>query len=64
MKIIVSALFTILLALAAAQAQQPQQDVAPVTSPITGPDNAAWSKSARSSQLIGSKVYKSDTSIG
>jgi sporulation protein YlmC with PRC-barrel domain len=64
MKIVVSALFTILLAFTAAQAQQPQQDVAPVTSPITGLDNAAWSKSARASKLIGSKVYKGDTSIG
>ncbi len=64
MKIIISVLFTILLALTTAQAQQPQRDVAPVTPPITGLDNAAWSKSARTSRLIGSKVYKDDTAIG
>jgi sporulation protein YlmC with PRC-barrel domain len=64
MKIIISTFFTILLALTAAQAQQPQPDVAPVTPPITGLDNAAWSKSARTSKLLGSKVYSGDTSIG
>lgn len=64
MKIMVSAVFAILLALTTAQAQQPQRDVAPGTSPITGLDNEAWGKSARASKLTGSKVYKGDTSIG
>src|SRR3984893_5182682 len=64
MKIMVSAVFAILLALTTAQAQQSQGDVAPGTSPITGLDNEAWGKSARASKLIGSKVYKGDTSIG
>ena len=64
MNIMVSAVFAILLALTTAQAQQSQRDVAPGTSPITGLDNEAWGKSARASKLIGSKVYKGDTSIG
>jgi sporulation protein YlmC with PRC-barrel domain len=64
MKIMLSAVFAILLAVTPAQAQQPQRDVAPGTSPITGLDNEAWGKSARASKLIGSKVYKGDTSIG
>jgi sporulation protein YlmC with PRC-barrel domain len=64
MKIMVSAVFAILLALTTAQAQQSRRDVAAGTSPITGLDNEAWGKSARASKLIGSKVYKGDTSIG
>jgi hypothetical protein len=64
MKIMVSAVFAILLALTTAQAQQSQRDVAPGTSPITGLDNEAWGKSARASKLIGSKVFQGDTSIG
>jgi sporulation protein YlmC with PRC-barrel domain len=62
MKIMVSAVFALLLALATAQAQQSER--APGTSPIAGLDNEAWGTSARASKLIGSKVYKGDTSIG
>lgn len=34
------------------------------TTPIAGVDDAALAKSARASKIIGSKVYKGDTSIG
>jgi sporulation protein YlmC with PRC-barrel domain len=34
------------------------------TTPIAGIDDAAMAGSARASKLIGSKVYKGDTSIG
>jgi PRC-barrel domain len=34
------------------------------TTPISGIDGAAYAGSARASGLIGSKVYKGDTSIG
>jgi sporulation protein YlmC with PRC-barrel domain len=34
------------------------------TTPISGIDKAAYAGSARASKLIGSKVYKGDTSIG
>jgi hypothetical protein len=64
MKIMVSAVLAILLALTTAHAQQSQRDVEPVTSPMAGLDNEVWGKSARASKLIGSKVYKDDTSIG
>jgi sporulation protein YlmC with PRC-barrel domain len=38
--------------------------VAQGTTPIAGIDDAASARSARASKLVGSKVYKGDTSIG
>jgi sporulation protein YlmC with PRC-barrel domain len=40
------------------------QQKGPSTTPIAGTDAAALSGSARVSKLIGSKIYKGDTSIG
>jgi len=40
------------------------QQKSPSTTPIAGIDDVALSGSARASKLIGSKVYKGDTSIG
>jgi sporulation protein YlmC with PRC-barrel domain len=40
-----------------------QQEVRPTT-PIAGTDHAALAGSGRASKLIGSKVYKGDTSVG
>jgi sporulation protein YlmC with PRC-barrel domain len=51
------------LALTTAHAQPPQGDPM-ATTPIAGIDDAAMAGSARASKLIGSKVYKGDTSIG
>jgi len=57
------AIFATILVLTAAQAQA-QSTTAPATMPIAGIDDAAMAKSARASKIIGSKVYKGDTSIG
>jgi len=60
------AVFAIFL-VTTAHAQQTQSDrsmKAQVTMPIAGIDHAALAGSARASKLIGSKVYKGDTSIG
>jgi sporulation protein YlmC with PRC-barrel domain len=57
------AIFATILVLTAAQAQA-QSTTAPATTPIAGIDDAAMAKSARASKIIGSKVYKGDTSIG
>ena len=51
------------LALTTAHAQPTQGDPT-ATTPIAGIDDAAMAGSARASKLIGSKVYKGDTSIG
>ena len=51
------------LALTSAHAQTIQGDPM-ATTPIAGIDDAAIARSARASKLIGSKVYKGDTSIG
>src|SRR3984893_1262114 len=40
------------------------QTAAKATTPIPGVDGVALAQSARASKLIGSKVYKGDTSIG
>jgi sporulation protein YlmC with PRC-barrel domain len=53
------AVIAMFLALATAHAQQTQ-----ATTPIAGINDAALAGSARASKLIGSKVYKGDTSIG
>jgi sporulation protein YlmC with PRC-barrel domain len=60
------AVFAMFLAVTA-QAQQTQSDSstkAQATTPIAGIDDAALAGSARASKIIGSKVYKGDTSIG
>jgi sporulation protein YlmC with PRC-barrel domain len=53
------AVIAMFLALTTAHAQQTQ-----ATTPIAGINDAALAGSARASKLIGSKVYKGDTSIG
>jgi sporulation protein YlmC with PRC-barrel domain len=61
------AVFVMFLAVGAAHAQQVQTDDSTKTqamTPIAGMDDAAFAGSARASKLIGSKVYKGDTSIG
>jgi sporulation protein YlmC with PRC-barrel domain len=57
------ALLALFLTLSPTHAQQVQSE-AKVTTPIPGVDEASLARSARSSKLIGSKVYKGDTSIG
>jgi|SRR6185312_8481849 sporulation protein YlmC with PRC-barrel domain len=67
MKAAASAVFVMFLAVSAAHAQEAQSDSstkAQATTPISGIDDAALAGSARASKLIGSKVYKGDTSIG
>ena len=59
--------FAMLLGLASAHAQQTpsaESIEAQVTTSIAGVDDAVLVGSARASKLIGSKVYKDDTSIG
>ncbi len=59
--------FSMCLAVAAAQAQQAPDNrpiLAQATTPPAGIENAALAGSARASKLIGSRVYKGDTSIG
>lgn len=55
------AFLAMFLVLATAHAESAKE--APAT-PIAGVDDAALAKSARASKIIGSKVYKGDTSIG
>ena len=58
------AIFATILVLTTAQLQaQSAKEVQTVT-PIAGIDDAALARSARASKIIGSKVYKGDTSIG
>jgi sporulation protein YlmC with PRC-barrel domain len=67
MRTTTAAVFAISLVLTTAHAQQMQGGVATnvqVSVPIAGIDEAAMALSARASKLIGSKVYKGDTSIG
>jgi sporulation protein YlmC with PRC-barrel domain len=67
MKVTRSAVFVLFLAVGAAHAQQAQSDSSTKTqamTPISGIEDAALAGSARASKLIGSKVYKGDTSIG
>ena len=63
MRPVVGALCALLLILSPASAQQTQSGAA-ATIPISGVDGAALTHSARATKLIGSKVYKGDTSIG
>lgn len=62
MKTLIPAAFAMVLALAASQPSRGAD--APVVTPIAGVDNATLAHSARASKIIGSKVYKGDTSIG
>ena len=67
MRTMAAAIFAMSLALASAHAQQMQGGATTnvqVSVPIAGVDDAAMALSARASKLIGSKVYKGDTSIG
>ena len=48
----------------AQQAPAPAQSAAQATAPIDGIDAASLVNSARASKLIGSTVYRGDTSIG
>ena len=67
MKAIMFAVFLMFLAVTTAHAQQAQSDSSTKTqaiTPIAGIDDTILAGSARASKLIGSKVYKGDTSIG
>src|ERR1700676_1172962 len=67
MRTTTAAVFAMSLVLTTADAQQMQGGAATnvqVSVPIAGVDEAAMALSARASKLIGSKVYKGDTSIG
>jgi hypothetical protein len=58
------AIFATILVLTTGHLQaQSAKEVQTVT-PIAGVDDAALARSARASKIIGSKVYKGDTSIG
>ncbi len=58
------AIFATIFVLTAGHLQaQSAKEVQTVT-PIAGIDDAALARSARASKIIGSKVYKGDTSIG
>jgi sporulation protein YlmC with PRC-barrel domain len=63
MKTPMYALAAIFLFAVPAHGQTPVAD-AKITAPIAGVDDAAVVRSARASKLIGSKIYKGDTSIG
>ena len=59
--------FVMFLAVTPARGQQVQSDSSTknqAMTPISGIDDTALAGSARASKLIGSKVYKGDTSIG
>jgi hypothetical protein len=58
-----TAISTAFLVLTAAHAQAQSAPPQPVT-PIAGIDAAALARSARTSKIIGAKVYQGDTSIG
>ena len=67
MKTTTFALCVMFLAVTTTHAQQSQSDSAAKTQalmPISGIDDVTLAGSARASKLIGSKVYKGDTSIG
>jgi hypothetical protein len=67
MRAATSAALAIFLALTASHAQQRQNDAPTntnVTTLIPGADEASLAGSAKASKLIGSNVYKGDTSIG
>jgi hypothetical protein len=65
MKTTTIALFAMLLALSTAHSQQTQRDTkAHTVTAIAGIDDAVLAGAARASKIIGSKVYKSDTSVG
>jgi hypothetical protein len=67
MKTVTCAVIAVFLAGAPAHAQQMQGGgsiTAQAALPIPGIDDAGLAGSARASKLIGSKVYKGDTSIG
>lgn len=64
MRATIFAVFAMFLVLAAADAQPVQGAKAQAATPIADIDDAALARSARASKLIGSKVYKGDTSIG
>jgi sporulation protein YlmC with PRC-barrel domain len=67
MKALTFAVFVMFLAVTTAHAQQAQSDSsakAQAITPIAGIDDTVLAGSARASKLIGSKVYKGDTSIG
>ena len=67
MKTTAFAVFVMFFAVTTAHAQQAQSDSSAKTQamrPISGIDDVALAGSARASKLIGSKVYKGDTSIG
>ena len=67
MKAIMFAVFLMFFAVTTAHAQQVQSDSFTKTqaiTPIAGIDDTILAGSARASKLIGSKVYKGDTSIG
>jgi hypothetical protein len=57
------AIFTTFLVLTAAHGQA-QSANSQAVAPIAGIDDAALARSARTSKLIGMKVYQGDTSIG
>jgi sporulation protein YlmC with PRC-barrel domain len=62
-----SVIFALILLNTTAHAQTPKSDSSGTTqetTPISGIDEAAYAGSARASKLIGSKVYKGDTTIG
>jgi sporulation protein YlmC with PRC-barrel domain len=63
MRATAGALFALILTVSPAGAQQAPTG-AKATTPIPGIEGAALAQSARASKLIGSKVYKGDTSIG
>ena len=67
MRIRTVAAFMMFLSVASVHAQQSQTEnsgKAPATTPIPGIDDAAVAGSARTSKLIGSKIYTGDTPIG
>ena len=67
MKAITLAIFVMFVAVTTADAQQAQSNSstkAQAITPIAGIDDTILAGSARASKLIGSNVYKGDTSIG
>lgn len=67
MRTVAFVLFALFLAAAMAEAQQSPNDASSkvqAATPIAGIDNAALTRSARASKLIGSKVFQGDASIG
>jgi sporulation protein YlmC with PRC-barrel domain len=56
--------FAVFMMFLAVTPGHPQQAQTQAMTPISGIDDVALAGSARASKLIGSKVYKGDTSIG